>query len=129
MRTIIMLIGIVAVISACRIFSEPGDSKEMITGLNNLNAYMIDADFVDSSKTKMNLKIRLENNSNNNSYFYDIKLTVFGEDADRKEICRTSKSIKVLKPGEKVFLDLYLESPSMIYSYKYGFAAVKKMVL
>ena len=129
MRTILMLVGIVAVISACRMSPEPGYPREMVTGLENLSAYMLDADFVDSSKTKMKLKIRLENDSKNNNHFYDIKLTIFGEDADRNEICRTSKSIKVLKPGEKIIFDLFLQGPSMIHSYKYGFTAVRKMVM
>ena len=68
----------------------------------------------------------MDNNSNDDRYFHDIKLTIIGEGTDSKEICRTSKSIKVLKPGEKIIVDLYLEGPSMIYSYKYGFVAVSK---
>lgn len=129
MRTIVLLVCIAVVISACRISAPPSHSQDMTTGLKNLRAYMIKSAFVNSSKTKMKLTVRMDNNSNDNSHFYDIKLTVMGEVADRKENCRTSKSIKVLKPAEKIIVDLYLECPAMIYSYKYGFSAVRKIVI
>jgi|GEM_PF-4215202 len=126
MRTIILLACIAVVILACRISATPSPAQDMTTGLKNLRAYMIKSAFVNSSKTKLKLTVRMDNNSNDNSYFYDIKLTIIGEGADRKENCRTSKSIKVLKPGEKIIVDLYLQGPSMIHSYKYGFVAVSK---